>query len=168
MKRLIEIKTALSMRLDVRAVAAAPPGFEVREVPRAELEATLGGTVLARAPAELDVTAPHGWRAFVAFADGAPVHVTFVERRPGRPLTFGGLTDPQARGRGAKRATVAFVAARLREEGESRLFSSVDAANLPSIRAQTAAGFVVERRTVDVRVLGVSLRGLARRLLGHR
>jgi GNAT superfamily N-acetyltransferase len=162
----------LSLRLDLRAhvAGASPPaGFDVRELGRAEIETTLGATPgLARSVAELDAVAPSGWRCFVAFWEGAPVHVRFIETRPGRPLAFGDFTAPAMRKRGAYRAALAFVAARLHAEGEASLFSSVSGANRPSLRAHEAAGFVVVRRRFDVRVRGVSLRALARRIVrGH-
>jgi hypothetical protein len=91
--------------------------------------------------------------------------VSFVELRPGRPLLFGAMSEPAVRGRGAFRATVQHIAARLREAGEVFLYSSVGGRNRTSLRAHAAGGFVVVRRTVDVCVLGVSLRGLARRIL---
>ncbi len=158
---------AVSLQLDLRAPArGAPAGFAVRELARAEVEPVLGAVpALARSLATLDAVAPSGWRCFAAFEAGVPVLATFVELRPGRPLSFGSVTVPQARGRGAFRAALAVIAARLAEAGEVTLFGAVSGANRASLRATAAAGFVVVRRTYDLRVRGVSLRTLARRLL---
>lgn len=166
-------EVGVSLRLDLRGAAASsgagsPSAFTVRELGRDEVEPTLGAApALARRALELDQAAPAGWRCFVAevVADGAPVHVNFVETRPGRPLLFGGVTVPAARGRGAFRATIRFIAARLAEEGEPALFSAMSAFNRASARAHDALGFVIVSRRLDARVRGVSLRGVARRLL---
>jgi GNAT superfamily N-acetyltransferase len=173
---LVALEIALSWRLDLAraalagegAGAASPPlgDFEVREVARDELAALLEGAPALRRPlAQVDAVAPAGWRGFVAFERGAPVSVSFVELRPRRPLLFGVVTEPAARGRGAFRATLRHVVARLREAGETSLFSSTGHKNRPSVRAHRAGGFAVFHRTIDVRVRGLSLRHLARRLL---
>lgn len=159
---------AFSLRLDLCALPPVGAGspFEVREVPRTEMGRVLGGTpALDRRPPEVDVAAPAGWRCFVAFDNGRPVHVSFVELRPGRPLLFGAITEPSARGRGAFRATVRHLAERLREADEVALYSSTAWTNRASLRAHRRAGFTTARRHVDLRLLGVSLRSLGRRLL---
>jgi hypothetical protein len=164
----VAFERAVSLQLDLRAPArGGPAGFDVRELGRADVEPVLGPEpALARSLADLDAVAPSGWRCFAVFEAGAPVHATFVELRPGRPLSFGSVTVPRARGRGAFRAAIALETARLGEAGEVTLFGSASGANRASLRATAAAGFVVVRRTYDLRVRGVSLRGLARRLLG--
>ena len=93
------------------------------------------------------------------------MHRSFVELRPGRPLLFGAVTEPGRRGAGAFRATVAVIASKLREAGETGLFSSTGLSNRPSVRAHRAVGFKVVGRSFDAFVRGVSLRGLARRLV---
>ena len=91
-----------------------------------------------------------------------------MELRPARPLLFGAVSEPGARGRGAFRATIRAIAARLLEAGDTSLYSSVAWNNRASLRAHAAAGFEVVQRRFDVRVLGVSVRGTARRLLRRR
>jgi len=169
---LLELEIGLSLRLDLRAAAAfatpatSPPKFAVRELARGDMSRVLGASAELNRPADrLDAVAPAGWRCFAAFDGDTPVHVSFVEVRPARPLLFGAVTDPAARGRGAFRATIQYIAARLLEAGEVTLYSSVDWHNGVSLRAHTAAGFEIARRRVDVRVLGVSVRGAARWLL---
>lgn len=165
-RRLIELDVALSLALDVRAPAAGDTFHEVREVAREELEPLLrGAPSLARPLASLDAAAPGGWRCFVAFDGGAPVHVSFVDLRPGRPLLFGCVTEAAARGHGAFRATVARVAATLASGGATRLWSATTSRNPPSVRAHAAAGFAIVGRHYDVLVRGQSVRGLARRIL---
>lgn len=158
----------LCLRVDVRAVRRPPPlpAFEIREIHRNELVTVLGSSpALYRAPDQLDLVAPAGWRCFVGFERGAPAHVSFVETRPTSPLLFGSITERAARGRGAFRAAVAYVAERMREAGQPFLYSSVGWSNRASLRAHAAAGFVVVGRRIDLRVRGVSLRGLVRRLV---
>ncbi len=116
----------------------------------------------------VDLVAPNGWRCFAAFDGATPVHVSFVELRPSRPLLFGAVSEPAARGRGAFRETIQFIAARLHDGGDTSLYSSVGWSNRASLRAHAAAGFDIVQRRVDVRVLGVSVRGVARRLLRRR
>ena len=138
----------------------------MRELARDELEAVLGvSATLRRRPEDVDAVAPNGWRCFAAFDEGTPVHRSFVELRPGRPLLFGALTEPASRGRGAFQVTFEVLASKLREAGETGLFSSTSLSNRPSVRAHRAVGFEVVGRTFDVFVRGVSLRGLARRLV---
>lgn len=161
----------LTLRLDLGAAgrgraASTAPGVTVREVARDELAPLLGDNpALMRAASDLDLAAPNGWRCFVAAVDGRPRHVSFVETRPGRPLLFGVITEPAARGRGLFAATVRFMAAALAREGAPALWSSVSSRNRPSVRAHRAAGFTVVHRTFDVRVGQISLRALARRLV---
>jgi hypothetical protein len=166
----IAFDRAVSLQLDLRAPAAGGPAtFDVRELGRDEVEPVLGAVpALARSLVVLDAVAPSGWRCFAAFEGGAPVCATFVELRPNRPLSFGSVTVPAGRGRGAFRAAIAVVTARLRDAGEVTLFGAVSGANRASLRATAAAGFVVVRRTYDLRVRGVSLRAFARRLLRRR
>ncbi|HXU63710.1 MAG TPA: hypothetical protein VN962_18560 [Polyangia bacterium] len=165
------IEIGLTLRLDLGAVArgdsaGAPPGVTVREVARDELASLLGDNpALMRAAGDLDLAAPNGWRCFVAAIDGRPRHVSFVETRPGRPLLFGAVTEPTARGRGLFAATVRFIAAALARDGVPALWSSVAGRNRPSVRAHRAAGFRVVRRTFDLRVAQISLRALAGRLV---
>lgn len=164
--RLFELDVGLSLALDVRAPAATAASYDVREVARDEVEPLLGPSpALARPLAVLDAVAPRGWRCFVAFESGVPVHVSFVELRPDRPLLFGCVTEPGARGRGAFRATVARVAAVLAAGGATRLWSSTTSRNPASVRAHAVAGFAIVRRRYDVLVRGRSVRGFARRIL---
>lgn len=168
---IVTLEVGVSLRLDLRSIAqgATPPsGFEVRELERGEMARVLGGSPALARPAErVDAVAPAGWRCFVAFEGSTPVHISFVELRAGRPLMFGGVTVPTARGRGAFRATVHYVAARLREAGDTMLYTSVGWRNRASLRACSAAGFEIVRRRVDLYVLGTSLRGVARRLVSR-
>jgi hypothetical protein len=166
---LLALKEGLTFRLDLRAPVAPPPPtpFVVREVPRAEVEGVLATVPeLARKLVDLDAVAPAGWRCFIATEgpSGRLVRMSFVELRPSYPLLFGSVTAVAERRRNATRATVAFIAAKLRDEGHEALWASVSGANLPSVRAYQAAGFTLVERFHDVRVLGVSLRGVARRL----
>jgi hypothetical protein len=166
--RLFQLDGGMSLRLDVariaRAAAAVPSGWTVREVTRTELETTTAPE-LQCSIATLDRMAPHGWLCFAAFEDGRPLHRNFVDLRPGRPLLFAAETRPDARLRGAFRATVAHIARTLADAGEPALFSSTLRSNRASVHAHLAAGFVVYATTLDPIILGVSLRGLARRLL---
>lgn len=164
---LFRLDGAVSLRLDLAHDRPAPP-WDVRELARAELEAVLSGTAeLAQRVGDLDRVAPHGWRCFAAFEGAHPVHVSYVETRPGRPLLFSVVTEPHARGRGAFRATVRHIGGNLRERGECTLFSAASRSNAASLRAHQAAGFVVVSTALDPIVLGVSLRDVARRLLGR-
>lgn len=169
---LLALDIAVSLRLDLRAVVASatsPQTFEVRELARGELARVLGASPALDRPADrVDLVAPHGWRCFAAFDGPTPVHVSFVELRPGRPLLFGAVSEPAARGRGAFRETIRYIAARLCDTGDTSLYSSVGWSNRASLRAHAAAGFEIVQRRVDVRVLGVSVRGVARRLLRRR
>jgi hypothetical protein len=81
------------------------------------------------------VVAPHGWRCFVAFEQGTPVHVSFVELRLNRPLLFGVVTEPSNRRRGGFRSTVYHLATKMREVGEASLFSSTSLNNRASVGA---------------------------------
>jgi hypothetical protein len=158
----------MSLRLDVarmaRAAAAVPSRWTVREVTRTELETTTAPE-LQCSIAILDRMAPHGWRCFAAFENGRPLHRSFIDLRPGHPLLFAVETRPDARRQGAFRATVAHIARTLVHAGEPALFSSTSRSNRESVHAHLAAGFVVYATTLDPIILGVSLRGLARRLL---
>jgi len=169
---LLEVEIGVSLRLDLRAAlafATSPRTFEVRELGRGELARVLGGSPTLNRPADrVDAVAPSGWRCFVAFDAGTPIHVSFVELRPNRPLLFGAVSEPAARGRGAFRETIQYIAARLHDAGETSLYSSVAWSNGPSLRAHAAVGFEIVRRRLDVRVLGVSVRGAASRLLRRR
>jgi hypothetical protein len=169
---LLALEIAVSLRLDLRtAVAAAtsPHTFEVRELARGDMARVLGGSRALNRPADrVDMVAQSGWRCFAAFDGATPVHVSFVELRPNRPLLFGAVSEPAARGRGAFRETIRYIAARLHEAGEISLYSSVGWNNRASLRAHAAADFEIMQRRVDVRVLGVSVRGVARRLLRRR
>ena len=169
---LLELEIGVSLCLDLRAAVAfatSPRTFEVRELGRGELARVLGGSPTLNRPADrVDAVAPSGWRCFVAFDAGTPIHVSFVELRPHRPLLFGAVSEPAARGRGAFRETIQYIAARLQDAGETSLFSSVAWNNRASLRAHAAVGFEIVRRRLDVRVLGVSVRGAAGRLLRRR
>ena len=168
---LLALDIAVSLRLDLRAAASAtsPHTFEVRELARGDVARVLGASPALNRPADrVDVVAPNGWRCFVAFDGATPVHVSFVELRPNRPLLFGAVSEPAVRGRGAFRETIRYIAARLHDAGEASLYSSVGWNNRASLRAHAAAGFEIMRRRVDVRVLGVSVRGVASRLLRRR
>jgi len=169
---LLALDIGVSLRLDVRAASASAPSphtFDVRELARGELARVLGVSAALNRPADgVDLVAPSGWRCFAAFDGATPIHVSFVELRPSRPLLFGAVSEPAARGRGAFRETIRFIAARLRDAGETSLYSSVGWSNRASLRAHEAAGFEIMQRRVDVRVLGVSVRGVARRLLRRR
>jgi RimJ/RimL family protein N-acetyltransferase len=148
------------------APAIARAAFETREVARAEVAAVLGAAkTLARPLEALDAAAPAGWRCFVALEAGSPVHVSFVETRPRRPVLFGAMTEPAARGRGAFRAVVSLIDERLSAAGLAALYSSTSAENHASVRAHLAAGFTITRRVPDLRFRGRSLRGLARSLV---
>jgi hypothetical protein len=162
------LEVALTLRLDLPALSAPDdtPAISICEISRSRLEEIFESLpALARAPGNADRVAPHGWRCFVAEIDGRPAHISFVETRPGRPLLFGALTEPALRGRGLFRATVRFIAALLESEGAPALWSSVAGNNRPSVRAHRAAGFSVERRSVDVVVGAIRVRALARRIL---
>jgi hypothetical protein len=169
--RLLRLEIALSWRLDLRGAAGASratglPPYEVRELARGEVESVLGVSPTLRHRVEdVDAVAPNGWRCFAAFDEGTPVHRSFVELRPGRPLLFGAITEPDRRGGGAFRATLGVLASKLREAGETGLFSSTSLNNRPSVRAHRAVGFKVVGRSFDAFVRGVSLRALARRLV---
>jgi hypothetical protein len=169
---LLELEIGVSLRLDLRAAlafATSKPKFEVREIARGELARVLGAAPALNRPAErVDAVAPSGWRCFVAFDGGSPIHVSFVEMRPGRPLLFGAVSEPAARGRGAFRETIQYIAARLHDAGETSLYSSVAWSNGPSLRAHAAVGLEIVCRRLDVRVLGISVRGVASRLLRRR
>jgi hypothetical protein len=169
---LLALDIAVSLRLDLRAaLASAAPlrAFAVRELARDDLARVLGASPALNRPAHrVDLVAPAGWRCFAAFDGATPVHVSFVELRPHRPLLFGAVSEPAARGRGAFRDTIQFIAARLHDAGETSLYSSVGWNNRASLRAHAAAGFEIVQRRVDLRVGGVSLRGVARRLLRRR
>jgi hypothetical protein len=172
---ILRLEVGVSLRLDLRARAApagapqAPPAFEVRELARDDVARVLGGSrALARGVDQLDAVAPAGWRCFAAFDRDTPVHVSFIALRAGGPLLFGAVSEPGLRGRGAFRAVMRHIAARLHDAGETTLLSSVAWRNRASLRAHAAAGFEVVARTADVFVLGVSLRAVARRLLRRR
>jgi RimJ/RimL family protein N-acetyltransferase len=167
---LIEIVVGLELRRALGGVRAAQSAaFEAREIGRDEVAAVLGAApALRRSLEAIDVAAPGGWRCFVVFAGGAPVHVSFVETRPGRPVLFGALTEPAARGRGAFRAVVALIDERLHAEGEPTLYSSTHTKNRASVRAHLAAGFAIARRIPDVWLRGRSVRLLARAWLRRR
>jgi hypothetical protein len=164
-------EVALSWCCDLRGAGGASASlpssrYDVRELSRDEVQSVLGASPTLRHRVEdVDAVAPNGWRCFAAFDRGTPVHRSFVELRPGRPLLFGAATEPGRRGSGAFRATVGVLASKLREDGEPGLFSSTSLSNRPSVRAHRAAGFNVVGRSFDVFVRGVSLRGLARRLV---
>jgi hypothetical protein len=167
---LVEVVVGLELR---RPLDGARPleraGFETRELARDEVPVLLGASPALRRPlAALDAVAPAGWRCFVALDAGVPVHVSFVETRPRRPVLFGAMTEPAARGRGAFRAVVSLIDEQLRAAGEATLYSSTHSKNRASIRAHEAAGFAITRRVPDVRLGGRSLRGLARSLLRRR
>ena len=116
---LLALDIGTTLRLDLRAAVTrspAPPAFDVRELERSEMARVLGASrALARPAEQVDVVAPAGWRCFAAFDGATPVHVSFVELRPARPLLFGAISEPGARGRGAFRATIRYIAARLQE-----------------------------------------------------
>jgi len=169
---LLQLEIGVSLRLDLRAAVAfakSPQAFEVRELARGDLGRVLGvSPALARPAERVDVVAPNGWRCFAAFDGAMPIHVSFVELRPNRPLLFGAVSEPAARMRGAFRATIQYIAARLHDAGETSLYSSVAWNNRASLLAHAAVGFQIVRRRVDVRVLGMSVRGVAGRLLRRR
>jgi hypothetical protein len=156
----IELEVAVSLRHDLGAGATGPAStFVVREIERAEIAPLLGGSAaLRRSPEALDAVTRSHWRCFVALDGDRPVHVSFVEMRPERPLLFGAVTEPSARGRGAFRVAVRFIAERLRASGETSLYSWTRTKNDASLRAHLAAGFVVIRRVPDLRVRGRSVR----------
>jgi hypothetical protein len=168
---LVRVEVALSWRFDLGAPPTAPTStvprtLTVRELARTEVEPVLGQSpTLRRRADELDTAAPHGWRCFVAFDQGRPVHTSFVELCPERPLLFGVVTEPASRRSGAFRAAFLHLAASVRETGETRLYSSASLLNRASVGAHRAVGFKVVRRTFDAFVLGVSLRGLVRRVV---
>lgn len=159
---------AITVGLELqRRLGAAPmvahARFETVELSRTEVPARLAAApALRRSLASLDAAAPSGWRCFVALAAGTPIHVSFVATRPGRPILFGAITEPAARGCDAFRATVARIDQRLRAAGESTLYSSVDVMNHRSVRAHLAAGFAITRRVPDILMRGYSLRRIAR------
>jgi len=73
-------------------------------------------------------------------------------------VCFGDYTEPQARGRGFQKASVAVRTRHAFDLGFERVFSVVAEANIPSRRAYEANGFRVTERYVARRILGQTRR----------
>lgn len=168
---LCRVDVGLTLRFDL--LASPPPRttsphlpYSVRELNREEVEPLLGHSPSLRRPVhEIDSVAPHGWRCFVAFHQERPVHASFVELRPHRPLLFGVVTDPASRRTGAFLTTFIYLATQMRQSDAKMIFSSASMMNRVSVAAHRAVGFTVVKRTFDVFVYGVSLRRAVRRVV---
>jgi hypothetical protein len=165
--RLIRLDGGVSLELALPARVTATPAWRVREVERAEVVALASGFAeLAGSSVEdFDAVAPSGWRCFAAERNGVVQHLCFVETRPGHPVLFGSVTRPTARGSGALKATALHIAGLLAARGEPTLYASTSRSNHAAQRAFLGVGFRVAARSLDVVVLGTSVRSLVRRAL---